>query len=106
MGEYVSDGVRSGLNGGVGGTVAAGWEPVREEFAAFVAAEPHSPEAQLVVHHRGRRVVDLWAGEDTDGDTLSYTRRRFGFPGGRAPENDRLTAAVLGVARGPESAQA
>ncbi|MFJ3926653.1 serine hydrolase domain-containing protein [Streptomyces sp. NPDC090022] len=53
------------------GTVAAGWEPVREEFAAFVADEPHSPEAQLAVHHQGRRVVDLWAGEDTDGDTLS-----------------------------------
>ncbi|MFJ7588788.1 serine hydrolase domain-containing protein [Streptomyces sp. NPDC097617] len=55
----------------VDGTVAAGWEPVREEFAAFAAAQAHSPEAQLVVHHRGRRVVDLWAGEDTDGDTVS-----------------------------------
>ncbi|WP_308120377.1 serine hydrolase domain-containing protein [Streptomyces bambusae] len=54
----------------VNGTVAAGWESVREEFAAFAAAEQHSPEAQLVVHHRGRRVVDLWTGEDTDGDTL------------------------------------
>ncbi|MFE2365577.1 serine hydrolase domain-containing protein [Streptomyces virginiae] len=56
---------------GVNGTVAAGWERVREEFEAFAAAEPHSPEAQLAVHHRGRRVVDLWAGEDTDADTLS-----------------------------------
>ncbi|MCJ1677868.1 beta-lactamase family protein [Streptomyces sp. APSN-46.1] len=55
----------------VNGTVATGWESVREEFAAFVAAEAHSPEAQLVVHHHGRPVVDLWAGEDTDGDTLS-----------------------------------
>ncbi|MGW7440259.1 serine hydrolase domain-containing protein [Streptomyces sp. NPDC054849] len=55
----------------VSGTVAAGWEPVREEFEAFVAGEPHSPEAQLAVHHEGRRVVDLWAGEDTDADTLS-----------------------------------
>ncbi|MEV8534490.1 serine hydrolase domain-containing protein [Streptomyces sp. NPDC051211] len=57
--------------GEVNGTVAAGWEPVREEFAAFIAGEAHSPEAQLAVVHQGRRVVDLWAGEDTDGDTLS-----------------------------------
>ncbi|MEW2413764.1 serine hydrolase domain-containing protein [Streptomyces sp. NPDC046866] len=55
----------------VNGTVAAGWEPVREEFAAFVAAERHSPEAQLAVYRDGRRVVDLWAGEDTGADTLS-----------------------------------
>nr|WSX50031.1 beta-lactamase family protein [Streptomyces sp. NBC_00974] len=55
----------------VNGTVEAGWEPVREEFGAFVAAERISPEAQLAVYHRGRRVVDLWAGEDTGADTLS-----------------------------------
>ncbi|MFE2140947.1 serine hydrolase domain-containing protein [Streptomyces sp. NPDC059456] len=55
----------------VNGTVAAGWEPVRAEFEAFVAAEAHSPEAQLAVYRDGRRVVDLWAGEDTDGATLS-----------------------------------
>ncbi|RSS66679.1 serine hydrolase [Streptomyces sp. WAC06614] len=54
----------------VHGTVAAGWEPVRDELADFVAGQEHSPEAQLVVHHEGRRVVDLWTGEDTDGDTL------------------------------------
>ncbi|MEV7418579.1 serine hydrolase domain-containing protein [Streptomyces sp. NPDC089919] len=54
----------------VRGTVAVGWEPVRDELAAFVAGEAHSPEAQLVVHHHGRRVVDLWSGEHTDGDTL------------------------------------
>ncbi|MFZ3472582.1 serine hydrolase domain-containing protein [Streptomyces sp. 4.24] len=55
----------------VDGTVAAGWEPVREEFEAFVAGERIPPEAQLAVHHRGRLVVDLWAGEDTGPDTLS-----------------------------------
>jgi CubicO group peptidase (beta-lactamase class C family) len=54
----------------VNGTVAAGWESVREEFEAFVAAEPNPPEAQLAVRHHGRPVVDLWGGEDTDGDTL------------------------------------
>lgn len=55
----------------VNGTVAAGWESVREEFEAFVAAEPNPPEAQLAVRHHGRPVVDLWGGEDTDGDTLA-----------------------------------
>lgn len=55
----------------VAGTVAAGWETVRTEFEAVVAAQPHSPEAQLAVRHHGRTVVDLWAGEDTDGETLS-----------------------------------
>ncbi|MFD8143327.1 serine hydrolase domain-containing protein [Streptomyces sp. NPDC059708] len=55
----------------VQGTVEPGWEPVREAFEAFVAAEPHSPEAQLAVRRHGRTVVDLWGGEDTDGSTLS-----------------------------------
>ncbi|MCX5376193.1 serine hydrolase [Streptomyces sp. NBC_00091] len=55
----------------VDGTVAAGWETVREEFEDFVSREPNSPEAQLAVRHHGRTVVDLWGGEDTDGDTLS-----------------------------------
>ncbi len=60
-----------GMQVNVNGTVAAGWEPVREEFAAFVAAEAHSPESQFVVYRDGRRVVDLWAGEDTAADTLT-----------------------------------
>lgn len=51
----------AGVGTNVYGTVAAGWEPVREEFEAFVAAEAHSPEAQLAVYRDGRRVVDLWA---------------------------------------------
>ncbi|MFJ6794650.1 serine hydrolase domain-containing protein [Streptomyces sp. NPDC091268] len=55
----------------VNGTVEAGWEPVRAAFEAFVAAEEVSPEAQLAVHHHGRRVVDLYAGENTGPDTLS-----------------------------------
>ncbi|MFG2991644.1 hypothetical protein ACGFZK_20520 [Streptomyces sp. NPDC048257] len=40
------------------------------------------------------------------GIAYGCTRRRFGFPGGLAPENGRLTAAGLGVARGLESGQA
>ncbi|WP_052863014.1 serine hydrolase domain-containing protein [Streptomyces niger] len=45
----------------VHGTVAAGFEGVREEFAAFLAGEEHAPGAQLVVQRGGERVVDLWS---------------------------------------------
>ncbi|MFJ5530517.1 serine hydrolase domain-containing protein [Streptomyces sp. NPDC093261] len=55
----------------VHGTVAEGFEDVREEFAAFLAGETHEPGAQLVAHHHGRRVVDLWAGEGLDGSSLT-----------------------------------
>lgn len=55
----------------VQGTVSEGFEGVREEFAAFLAGERHEPGAQLVAYHQGRRVVDLWAGEGTDGDSLT-----------------------------------
>ncbi|WP_232667298.1 serine hydrolase domain-containing protein [Pseudonocardia sp. TRM90224] len=51
----------------VHGTVADGFEAVRAEFAA--AAEPAG--AQLAVHVRGRRVVDLWTGDGVAGDTLT-----------------------------------
>ncbi|MFE9673129.1 serine hydrolase domain-containing protein [Streptomyces sp. NPDC006259] len=52
------------------GTVAAGFETVRDEFAAFVAAERPDYEGQLCVYAHGRRVVDLWAGDGADGDSL------------------------------------
>ena len=52
------------------GTVAEGFEAVREEFSSVVAAERPDYAGQLSAHVRGRRVVDLWAGADTDGDTL------------------------------------
>ncbi|MFF4396640.1 serine hydrolase domain-containing protein [Streptomyces sp. NPDC001480] len=54
----------------VNGTVADGFEAVREEFAAFVAAERDDYEGQLCAYVDGRRVVDLWAGEDVDGGSL------------------------------------
>ncbi|MQY09833.1 serine hydrolase domain-containing protein [Actinomadura macrotermitis] len=53
----------------VNGTVARGYEQVRREFAAVVAAEP-DPGAQLAVHVDGRLVVDLWAGDGVTGDSL------------------------------------
>lgn len=43
------------------GTVAPGFEGVRDEFAA-VAPE----EAQLAVYRHGRKVVDLWTGQTGD----------------------------------------
>ncbi|WP_405545454.1 beta-lactamase family protein [Streptomyces phaeochromogenes] len=52
------------------GTVAEGFEGVREEFASVVAAERPDYAGQLSAYVRGRRVVDLWTGADTDGDTL------------------------------------
>ncbi|MFE9400724.1 serine hydrolase domain-containing protein [Streptomyces sp. NPDC006530] len=55
---------------GVHGTVAEGYESVREEFAAFVGGEPHDPAAQLAAYKDGRLVVDLWAG-DVTGESLT-----------------------------------
>ncbi|ADD42976.1 EstA family serine hydrolase [Stackebrandtia nassauensis] len=51
----------------VHGTVAEGFEAVREEFAA-VAEEAGT---QLAAYVHDRRVVDLWTGEDVTGDTLT-----------------------------------
>ncbi|MEU4109528.1 serine hydrolase domain-containing protein [Streptomyces sp. NPDC027717] len=54
----------------VQGTVAEGFEAVREEFATFVSGEQPDYEGQLCAYVDGRRVVDLWAGEDVDGGSL------------------------------------
>ncbi|MFE0513080.1 serine hydrolase domain-containing protein [Streptomyces sp. NPDC058964] len=54
----------------VHGTVAGGFEAVREEFAAFAATERADYEGQLCAYVHGRRVVDLWVGEGVDGDSL------------------------------------
>lgn len=51
------------------GTVAAGFEPVREAFEDALTAET-DPGAQLAIYLRGRRVVDLWGGQDMTGETL------------------------------------
>jgi CubicO group peptidase (beta-lactamase class C family) len=52
------------------GTVADGFEAVREEFAAFVAGERPDYEGQLCAHVHGRRVVDLWTGDGCRADSL------------------------------------
>lgn len=54
----------------VQGTVAAGFEAVREEFAAIPAAEEAALDAQVAAYHRGELVVDLWAGAQTTRDSL------------------------------------
>ncbi|MFJ3333249.1 serine hydrolase domain-containing protein [Streptomyces sp. NPDC086766] len=52
------------------GAVADGYEPVREEFAAFVAEERPDYEGQLCAYVHGRKVVDLWAGTADGGGSL------------------------------------
>ncbi|MGW0549326.1 serine hydrolase domain-containing protein [Streptomyces altiplanensis] len=55
----------------VQGTVAEGFEGVREEFAAVLAEErPGHADAQLAVFAGGRQVVDLWGGDEVTGTTL------------------------------------
>ncbi|GAA2355353.1 serine hydrolase domain-containing protein [Nonomuraea africana] len=51
------------------GTVSAGFEEVRTEFAAAAAAEA-GLGAQLAVYLYGRQVVDLWTGDGVTGDSL------------------------------------
>ncbi|MDA3627298.1 serine hydrolase [Saccharopolyspora sp. WRP15-2] len=53
------------------GTVAEGFESVREEFAAVAAAEGADYAAQLVAHVGGQRVVDLWVGPDFTSSSLT-----------------------------------
>lgn len=48
----------------INGTVADGFEAVREEFAAFVGGERQDYEGQLCAWLHGRRVVDLWVGDE------------------------------------------
>ncbi|RDI53374.1 serine hydrolase domain-containing protein [Nocardia mexicana] len=55
----------------VHGTVAAGFEEVRAEFAAVVTEENGESGAQLAAYVRGRKTVDLWAGADVTGTTLT-----------------------------------
>ncbi|MGI5337226.1 serine hydrolase domain-containing protein [Streptomyces sp. CA-181903] len=55
----------------VHGTVAEGYEPVREVFAATLAEERAGHAAQLAAYVHGRRVVDLWGGPEIDGDSLT-----------------------------------
>lgn len=61
---------RNAGNVTVHGTVAPGYEAVRDEFAAVLTEEHNEPGAQLAVYRDGLPVVDLWAGDGIDGDSL------------------------------------
>ncbi|WP_406203319.1 beta-lactamase family protein [Streptomyces sp. NBC_01017] len=52
------------------GTVVDGFERVREEFAGFVSGELPDYEGQLCAYVHGRKVVDLWAGDGCEADSL------------------------------------
>ena len=55
----------------IGGSVAPGWEKVRDAFVGNFAGEEVG--AAAAVYHRGRKVVDLWGGSfDVEG-TRDYT---------------------------------
>ncbi|MCC3779602.1 beta-lactamase family protein [Streptomyces sp. UNOB3_S3] len=53
------------------GTVAEGFEPVREAFEATLAQERVGHSAQLAAYVHGKRVVDLWGGPEIKGDSLT-----------------------------------
>ncbi|MBF6468510.1 beta-lactamase family protein [Nocardia beijingensis] len=55
----------------VHGHVADGYEEVRATFATVVAEENGESGAQLAAFVRGRQVVDLWAGRQVTGSTLT-----------------------------------
>ena len=54
----------------LGDAVGAGFEPVRDQFEADLAADP-SYSAQLSVYHRGELVVDLAGGPHLAADSLT-----------------------------------
>jgi CubicO group peptidase (beta-lactamase class C family) len=54
----------------VQGTVAEGFEPVRDEFAAVAAAEGGHYATQVAAYRHGEQVVDLWTGPEITGDSL------------------------------------
>jgi CubicO group peptidase (beta-lactamase class C family) len=73
--------------GDVHGTADSGWEPVRDAFARNFSLRGDRGAA-VAVHHRGRAVVDLWAGT-------------AGYDGGPAWDRDTaqtVRSATKGVA--------
>jgi CubicO group peptidase (beta-lactamase class C family) len=55
---------------GIRGTVAPGFEAVREQLAVLLAAEGTELDVQVAAYHRGEKVVDLWAGPDANADSV------------------------------------
>jgi len=61
----------SPTGGAVEGSVAAGWEPVRDAFAANLASGEETG-CGVAVYHRGHKVVDLWGGHFDAEATAPY----------------------------------
>ncbi len=55
----------------IGGSVARGWEPVREAFQANLASG-EEVGCGVAVYHRGHKVVDLWGGHFDAERTAGY----------------------------------
>ncbi|MFD8995132.1 serine hydrolase domain-containing protein [Streptomyces abikoensis] len=68
MGEHMSDNGNAHI---AQGTVAEGFEPVREAFEATLTQERAGHSAQLAAYVDGRRVVDLWGGPEITGESLT-----------------------------------
>ena len=66
-GSTVSGSTVSGST--VSGSTGPGFEPVAEEFGRLLAREPDA-RGQFCAYVRGRRVVDLWGGDDVAADDL------------------------------------
>jgi CubicO group peptidase (beta-lactamase class C family) len=60
------------MSSSVGGSVEAGWERVRDAFAANLDSGQETGCA-VSVYHRGRKVVDLWGGHFDKERTTAYT---------------------------------
>ena len=56
----------------IGGTVAGGWDAVRQAFEANLASGDETGCA-VSVYHRGQKVVDLWGGHFDQQGTKPYT---------------------------------
>jgi CubicO group peptidase (beta-lactamase class C family) len=56
----------------IGGTVAGGWDAVRQAFEANLASGDETGCA-VSVYHRGQKVVDLWGGHFDQQRTKPYT---------------------------------
>lgn len=76
----------------VEGTVAPGFESVRERFASDMATSAER-NAQLCVYHRGEQVVDLWATAIGD-DAFSPDSLVNVFSSGKSLESIALAALI------------
>ena len=88
----------------VQGTVADGYEPVRDAFAANFSRRGDTGAA-LTVHREGRIVVDLWGGrKDTAADTGAGTAEAGAEAGEPEPWEADTAAVLRSASKGPAAA--